>query len=57
VGNEGLWVVGVSGSWDKRSFLLFCATSLLSLPSLEFPCPVEFSPSSGVTQRLIVDLA
>jgi hypothetical protein len=49
VGNEGLWVVGVSGSWDKISFLLFGATSLLSLPSLEFPYPVEFSPSSGVT--------
>jgi hypothetical protein len=49
MGNEGMWVVGVSGSWDKISFLLFYATSLLSLPSLEFPCPVEFSPSSGVT--------
>jgi hypothetical protein len=52
VGNEGLCVVGVSGSWDKRSFLLLCATSLLSLPSLEFPCPVEFSPISGVTYCL-----
>jgi hypothetical protein len=39
VGNEGLWVVGVSGSWDKISFLLFCATSLLSLPSLGIPLP------------------
>jgi hypothetical protein len=37
VGNEGMWVVGITGSWDKISFLLFCATSLLSLPSLGIP--------------------
>ena len=47
VGNEILWVVGISGSWDKISFVLFCATSLFSLPSLEFACLVEFSLSSG----------
>jgi hypothetical protein len=49
VGNEGLCVVGISGSWDKISFLFLCETSLFSLASLEFPFPVEFSPSSGVT--------
>jgi hypothetical protein len=56
VGNECLWVVDVSGSWDKRSFLLFCATSLLSLLSLEFPCSMEFSPSSGVTHCCLIAL-
>jgi hypothetical protein len=47
VENEGLSVVAVSVSWDKISFLLSFATSLLSLPNLEFPFPMEFSPSLG----------
>jgi hypothetical protein len=47
MGNEGLWVVDVSGSWDKMSFLLLCATSLLPLPSVEFPCLVELVLTQG----------
>jgi hypothetical protein len=48
MGNESLWAVGVSGSLEEILHVYWCKF-LLSFPSLGIPCPVEFSPSSGVT--------
>jgi hypothetical protein len=40
--------VGVSGSLEEILPIVLC-NFLLSLPSLGIPCPMDFSPISGVT--------